>query len=199
MLFLIKIFTLKKTKQKIYRVVNFKQVPRLSTSLLDNSQIIQVKKAWTPKTQSKQQKELITELTGQAIKRLLHKLSATGSREQSSQLGFPNRYLQPKLANAIDTKRQDHAASTSGSSYKSLSWSSSAIRYWISSQSDESSIARSSLSICRSRSKDIWQETGKAIKPNSEGDATPKAKIKKKQRIWPKARPPTQTNHKLLY
>ena len=148
---------------------------------LVNSKIIQIK-ARTPKTQNKRQKELITELTGQAIKRLLHKLSATGSREQSSQLGFPNRYLQPKLANAVDTKRQDHAASTSGSSYKSLSWSSSAIRYWISSQSDESSIARSSLSICRSRSKDIWQETGKTIKPNSEGDATPKAQIKKRQR-----------------
>ena len=159
----------------------FKQVSRLSTSALANSEIIQIK-ARTPKTQNKRQKELITELTGQAIKQLLHKLSATGSREQSSQLGFPNRYLQPKLANAVDTKRQDHAASTSGSSYKSLSWSSSAIRYWISSQSDESSIARSSLSICRSRSKDIWQETGKTIKPNSEGDATPKAQIKKRQR-----------------
>ena len=98
----------------------FKQVPRISTSALANSEIIQIK-AITPKTQNKRQKELITELAGQAIKRLLHKLSATGSREQSSQLGFPNRYLQPKLANAVDTKHQDHAASTSGSSYKSLS------------------------------------------------------------------------------
>ena len=115
-------------------------------------------------------------------KRLLHELSTKRICEKSRQREFPNRYLQPKLANAVDTKRQDHAASTSGSSYKSLSWSSSAIRYWISSQSDESSIARSSLSICRSRSKDIWQETGKTIKPNSEGDATPKAQIKKRQR-----------------
>ena len=178
--------------------MNFKQNPRLSTSSLANSEIIQIKRAWTPKTQSKQQKELITELTGKAIKRLLHELSTTESREQSSQLAIPNRYLQPKLTNVVDTKRQDHAASTSGSSYKSLSWSSSAIRYWISSQSDESSIARSSLSICRSRSKDIGQKTGYAIKPNSEGDATPKAQIKKKQGIWPKAWPPLRRTIKLL-
>ena len=198
MLFLIKIFTLKKTKQKIYRVVNFKQVPRLSTSLLDNSQIIQVKKAWTPKTQSKQQKELITELTGKAIKAStwIEYYRVSGAVEPA---GHSKEIPTAKTDKRRQTKPLDHAASTSGSSYKSLSWSSSAIRYWISSQSDESSIARSSLSICRSRSKDIWQETGKAIKPNSEGDATPKAKIKKKQRIWPKARPPTQTNHKLLY
>ena len=55
----------------------FKQVPRISTSALANSEITQIK-ARTHKTKNKRQIKLITELTGQAIKRLLHELMPQG-------------------------------------------------------------------------------------------------------------------------
>ncbi len=86
-------------------------------------------------------------------------------------------YLQPTDVKHDGHETSGQAASASCSSYKSLSWSNSTIKYWISSQSVESSMARSNRSIWRLRSKDTRQGTGLDIKPLSAWDATPQTQI----------------------